>query len=137
MLPRIKQQRGLDAGLRRIDDPRLAVVIRKPGVRLVEEAVRDPRCVRQQVACRDVARGSVEPEPSESRRLDILASESLDQMLQFVAPEPDDERGALVAGYGLGAATFNPELFDGALVTGTAAALCSTVLPPSTCRTAA
>ncbi len=48
----------------------------------------------------------------------ILTSESLDQMLQFVAPEPDDERGAIVAGYGLGAVTFNPELFDGALVIG-------------------
>ncbi len=48
----------------------------------------------------------------------ILTSESLDQMLQFVAPDPDDKRGAIVAGYGLGAMTFNPELFDGALVIG-------------------
>lgn len=48
----------------------------------------------------------------------VLAPDSLDQMLQFVAPEPDDERLVLVAGYGLGAVRFNPDLFDGTLVIG-------------------
>ena len=48
----------------------------------------------------------------------VLEPDSLEQMLQFVTPEPDDERRALVAGYGLGAMRFNPDLFDGKLVIG-------------------
>ncbi|MCP4225102.1 MAG: beta-lactamase family protein, partial [Actinomycetia bacterium] len=48
----------------------------------------------------------------------VLGPESLDEMLEFVAPEPDDERGVLVAGYGLGAVRFNPDLFDGTSVIG-------------------
>jgi D-alanyl-D-alanine carboxypeptidase len=48
----------------------------------------------------------------------VLAPESLDQMLQFVAPEPDDERGVLLVGYGLGAVEFNPDLFEGTRVIG-------------------
>ena len=48
----------------------------------------------------------------------VLSPESMDEMLDFVAPEPDDEDRALVAGYGLGAIRFNPDLFDGMLVIG-------------------
>jgi len=43
----------------------------------------------------------------------VLSATSMEEMLDFVAPEPDDERGILMAGYGLGAVRFNPELFDG------------------------
>ncbi len=46
----------------------------------------------------------------------VLSAETTEQMLDFVAPEPDDERGFLIAGYGLGAARFNPDLFDRTLL---------------------
>lgn len=48
----------------------------------------------------------------------VLEPGSFDQMMKFVAPEPDDERGILVAGYGLGAVQLNPDLFEGTLVIG-------------------
>jgi D-alanyl-D-alanine carboxypeptidase len=48
----------------------------------------------------------------------VLRPESLDQMLEFIPLDPDDPTAQLVAGYGLGAVRFNPELFDGTLVIG-------------------
>jgi D-alanyl-D-alanine carboxypeptidase len=48
----------------------------------------------------------------------VLAPQSLDQMLEFVSLDPDDPITQLVSGYGLGVVRFNPDLFDGTLVTG-------------------
>jgi D-alanyl-D-alanine carboxypeptidase len=48
----------------------------------------------------------------------VLAPESLDQMLDWVPMEIPAERAHILADYGLGAARFNPGLFDGTSVVG-------------------
>jgi D-alanyl-D-alanine carboxypeptidase len=48
----------------------------------------------------------------------VLGPESMDEMLDFVPMSPEAEESALVAGYGLGAITYQPELFGGVQVIG-------------------
>jgi hypothetical protein len=42
----------------------------------------------------------------------------MDQMLDFVPVGPEAEESPLISGYGLGAITYQPELFGGALAIG-------------------
>ncbi len=48
----------------------------------------------------------------------VLSADSMDQMLDFVPLGPDAEESPLLSGYGLGAVTYQPEVFGGALVIG-------------------
>lgn len=48
----------------------------------------------------------------------VLTPRSLDQMLDWVTVDIPAERAQLLADYGLGAVSFNPDLFDGASVIG-------------------
>ncbi len=48
----------------------------------------------------------------------VLTTESLDQMLDWVVVPTTAEEAQLIAGYGVGAIRYNPELFDGSMVIG-------------------